>query len=132
MGLLFMMLTTLMQQAAQQCAWLIHVTGGVLNLLKCFWYGIQWYYSDTGIPRMRKIQDDDPTIIDISPGDNPTCTQSIKRVEVTKGMRTLGICLAPDGNDHDEFNSTKPRSIHHTVPGSLHANKYQPLPSGMV
>jgi hypothetical protein len=66
MGLLCMMLTTLMQQAAQRYARLIHVTGGALNLLKCFWYGIQWYYSDTGIPRMRKIQDDDPTIIDIS------------------------------------------------------------------
>jgi hypothetical protein len=30
-------------------------------------------------------------------------SQSIKRVEVTNRMRTLGVCLAPDGNDHDEF-----------------------------
>jgi hypothetical protein len=107
MGLLFMTLTTLMQQTAQRWARLIHATtGGALNLLlvlKCFWYVIQWYYtSTTGIPRMCKIQADDPTI-DVSPGDDPLRTQSIKHVEVTKGMRTLGICLAPDGNDFDEF-----------------------------
>jgi hypothetical protein len=100
MGIMFMMLrTTLMQQSAQQWAWLIFAsTGGALNLLKCFWYGIHWCFTDTGIPRMRKIQADDPTI-NISPGDNPTCTQSIKRIEVTKGMRTLaGVRLAPDGS----------------------------------
>jgi hypothetical protein len=61
---------------------------------KMFWYGIQWHLTDTGIPRMQKIQADDPTI-DISPGDNPTCTESIKRIEITKGMRTLGVRLAP-------------------------------------
>jgi hypothetical protein len=52
---------------------------------------------------MRKIQADDPTSIDVSPGDDPSLTQSIKRVEVTKGMQTLGVRLAPDGNDHDEY-----------------------------
>jgi hypothetical protein len=53
---------------------------------------------------MRKIiQADDPTI-DVSPGEDSSCTHIIKRVEVTKGMRTLGVRLAPDGgNDHDEF-----------------------------
>jgi hypothetical protein len=51
---------------------------------------------------MRKIQADDPTI-GIYPGDDPTFTQSIQRIEVTKGMRTLGVRLAPDGNDDDEF-----------------------------
>jgi hypothetical protein len=87
MGLMFMMLTTMMQQTAQRWARLIHVSGGALNLLKCFWYGIQWYYTPTGIPRMCKIHADDPSI-DVSPGDDPLRTQStIKRVEVTKGMR---------------------------------------------
>jgi hypothetical protein len=75
MGLMFMMLTTLMQQSAQRWASLIHATGGTLNLLKCFWYGIHWYYTDSGIPRMRKSQADDPTI-NVSPGDNPSLTQS--------------------------------------------------------
>jgi hypothetical protein len=51
---------------------------------------------------MCKIRADDPTI-DVSPGDDPLHTQSIKRVEVTKGMRTLGVRVAPDGNDFDEF-----------------------------
>jgi hypothetical protein len=82
MGLIFMMLTTLlMQQSAQRWARLVvHTTGGALNLLKFFWYGIHcWYYTDTGIPRMHKIQADDPNI-DISPGDgdHPSLTQSLK------------------------------------------------------
>jgi hypothetical protein len=53
---------------------------------------------------VQDIQADDPTI-DVSPGDDPLSTQSIKRrVEVTKGMRTLGVVrLAPDGNDYDEY-----------------------------
>jgi hypothetical protein len=51
---------------------------------------------------MHKIQADDPNI-DVFPGDDPSLTQSIKRVEVTKGMRTLGVRLAPDGNDQDEY-----------------------------
>jgi hypothetical protein len=29
--------------------------------------------------------------------------QPIKRIEVSKGMRTLGVRLAPDGNDKDEY-----------------------------
>jgi hypothetical protein len=92
-------MTNLMQQSAQRDGHglFAHATGGALNLLKCFWYGIQWYYTDTGIPpRMRKIQADDPTI-GVSPGEDPSCTHSIKRAEVTKGMRTLGIRLAPNG-----------------------------------
>jgi hypothetical protein len=28
---------------------------------------------------------------------------NIQRIETTKGMRTLGVQLAPDGNDLDEF-----------------------------
>jgi hypothetical protein len=47
-----------------------------------------------------------PPTIGISPGDDSTFTQTIQRIEVTKGMRTLGIVLrlAPDGNDNnDEF-----------------------------
>jgi hypothetical protein len=49
---------------------------------------------------MCKIQANHPTI-DVS---RALHTQSIKRVKVvTKGMRTLGVRLAFDGNDFDEF-----------------------------
>ena len=51
---------------------------------------------------MCKIQANNPTI-DVSPGDDPLRTQSNKRVEVARGMRTLGMRLAPDGNNFDEF-----------------------------
>ena len=51
---------------------------------------------------MRKIQEEDQDIT-ISPSDDPSQSQTVKRVEVTKGMRTLGVRLAPNGNDHDEY-----------------------------
>jgi hypothetical protein len=108
MGLMFMMLTNLMQQR-------LHNAGHGLSTLPeersqppqvfLVWGTIQWYYTATGIPRMCKIQANNPTI-DVSAGDDPILrsTQSIKCVEVlTKGKRTLGVRLAPDGNDYDEF-----------------------------
>ena len=90
LGLMFAMITAIMQQSAQKWAGLIFATGGALNLLKCFWYGVNWYFTDAGEPKMRKIQDDDQDIT-ISPSDDPMKTQTVTRVEVTKGMRTLGV-----------------------------------------
>lgn len=90
MGMMFIMLANFMQQLAQKWAWLIFATGGSLNLMKCFWYGIQWHFTPDGTPKMKKIQDGDPEIM-ITPGNNPVKTLCMKRVEVTKGMRTLGV-----------------------------------------
>ena len=103
MGLLFMMLANMMGESAQRWERLLYATGGALNLLKCFWYGIQWYFTDAGVPRMRKIQDDDP-IIELTSGADFHTKHIIQRVPVTKGMRTLGVRLTPEGNDNDEFN----------------------------
>ena len=68
-------------------------------------------YTPTGIPRMCKIQADDPSI-NVSPGDDTSHTQSIKRVEVTKGMRTLGVRLA----QHRLEEATKMRDHLKTAP----------------
>ena len=102
MGLLLAVVIDMMSSSAQRWERLLFATGGALNLLKCFWYGIAWYYTHTGEPKMHKIKDTDP-IIQLTSGSDPV-PQTITRIEVTKGKCTLGVRLAPDGNDFDEFN----------------------------
>jgi hypothetical protein len=51
---------------------------------------------------MKKIQDEDAAI-SLTPGADQVKTYDITRIEVTKGMRTLGIRLAPDGNENKEL-----------------------------
>lgn len=102
-GILFAMLIQMMCATAQKWERLLYATGGALNLLKCFWYGIQWTFLDAGVPRMKKAQEDDPKIQLTSGADFQTA-HTITRIEVTKGMRTLGVRLTPDGNKNTEYN----------------------------
>jgi hypothetical protein len=98
-----MTLVEMMCKTAQQWEWLLYVTGGALNLLKCFWYGVQWSFTASGVPHMDKVKDEDPDIALSSRADFDTTTYNIQQIETTKGMRTLRVQLAPDGNDLDEF-----------------------------
>ena len=41
--------------------------------------------------------------IKLTAGDDLSMFHTIQRVPTTKGIRTLGVQLAPDGNDKDEF-----------------------------
>jgi hypothetical protein len=102
-GLLFALLIQMMCTTAQKWERLLYVTGGALNLLKCFWYGIQWTFTDAGIPRMQKSKADDP-VIHLTSGADFQTSHTITRIEVTKGMQTLGVRLAPDGNENKEYN----------------------------
>jgi hypothetical protein len=45
---------------------------------------------------------DGPQIV-LTSGSAPDAPEVIQRVSTSKGQRTLGVRLAPDGNDHDEF-----------------------------
>jgi len=101
MGLLLVTLINLMSISAQQWERLLFATGGALNLQKCFWYGIEWQFSPAGEPKMNKTHDDGPQIT-LTSGSNPTPT-IIQRIKVTKGQRTLGVRLAPDGNEASEY-----------------------------
>jgi hypothetical protein len=98
----FMSLVNMMCKTAQRWERLLYATGGALNLLKCFWYGVQWSFTAAGVPRMEKIKDNDPAIA-LSSGADFNKMYNIQHIETTKGMRTLGVHLAPDGNDLDEF-----------------------------
>jgi hypothetical protein len=51
---------------------------------------------------MMAIHANDP-VIALSSGADFQTKHTIQRIEVTKGMQTLGVRLAPDGNDLEEF-----------------------------
>jgi hypothetical protein len=80
----------MMCETAQRWERLLYATGGALNLLKCFWYGVQWTFNDSGGPKMLKIHADDPGI-ELSSGADFHTKHSITRIEPTKGMQTLGV-----------------------------------------
>jgi hypothetical protein len=101
LGMMLAMAITLMQISAQRWERLLYATGGALNLSKCFWYGIEWTFTPTGAPKMTHTTDNGPPILLTSGADtdNPTIIQCIS---TSQGQRTLGVRLAPDGNDNDE------------------------------
>ena len=41
--------------------------------------------------------------IKLTAGDDLTTYHTIQQIPTAKGIQTLGICLAPDGNDKDEL-----------------------------
>jgi hypothetical protein len=100
-GILFAFLIQMMRVTAQKWERLLYATGGALNLLKCFWYGIQWTFTDAGVPHMQKSKEEDPEI-HLTFACNLQQLHKIKQIKVTKGMRTLGVRLAPDGNEQEE------------------------------
>jgi len=58
-------------------------------------------FTPTGAPKMTHTTDNGPPILLTSGADtdNPTIIQCIS---TSQGQRTLGVRLAPDGNDNDE------------------------------
>jgi len=78
-------------------------TGGALNLQKCYWYYINWKWTDTGAPEMKTIGDTPDQHIRLTQGNNHTDKVTIKCVEVSEGCQTLGVHLDPQGNDKSEY-----------------------------
>ena len=50
-----------------------------------------------------KTKPDDPEI-QLTSGADLHTRHTIQRINITKGMQTLGVRLAPNGSDTDEFN----------------------------
>jgi hypothetical protein len=101
LGLYLPIIITLMQSMAQRWEKLLYATGGALNRAKCYWYGISWRFTDTGNPTIVTDPDTDMTI-HLTSGSNPT-PLPIQRIPPNQGQRTLGIWLAPDGSDKQEY-----------------------------
>ena len=101
LGMILTMAITVMQTSAQRWERLLYATGGALNLAKCFWYGIEWTFTPAGEPKMVKTTDGPQ--ITLTSGNDTDNPKIIQRISTTKGQRTLGVRLAPDGNDFDEY-----------------------------
>jgi hypothetical protein len=93
----------LMRQSTQRWERLLYATGGALNRAKCYWYGIQWYFTPTGHCQMLDDPDDNDPIIQLTAGTDPDTLATIQRINTSTGKRTLGIRLSPTGNDRDEY-----------------------------
>ena len=77
--------------------------GGALNHAKCFWYGIGWTFNADGGCKMNAMPADDMEI-KLMAGDDLTTYHTIQQIPTTKGIRTLSVWLAPDGNEMMSYN----------------------------
>ena len=84
-----------MQQALNLWEGLIKATGGALSVEKCCWWSIDFNWQPDGSWKYKKISDT-PGMLKVRDGDN--VSQNIARLEVSEAFETLGVFLAPDGN----------------------------------
>jgi hypothetical protein len=77
--------------------------GGKLNLLKCFWYFINWTWTD-GIPALATINDYPGELQIISGSNNQPVT--IERIEASSALETLGLFTSLSGQNVKQFQTT--------------------------
>ena len=103
LGLTLNIIIGYMQTMAQKWERLLYATGRALNHAKCFWYRIKWIFNKNGGCKMdTNTTHDNPAITLTAGGDLNTC-YTIQQMATHRGIQTLGIHLAPDGNDCDEY-----------------------------
>ena len=127
MGLSLCTIIQLMQFAAQKWEQLLYATGGALNHPKCFWYGITWHFSVNGKCTMQDLLDPEDPTIQLTAGNDTTQKYMIQHMKTSTGTCTLGVWLAPDGNDKDEYQyrlkqaHTMKQHLCHALIGRSHA-----------
>jgi hypothetical protein len=89
----------LMQRSLDLWAGGLAATGGQLEPEKTFWYNIRFHWTN-GKWRYTSKQEV-PTTLTMYNADGTRST--LEQVEVWEGRRTLGVRLAPDGNNKSEF-----------------------------
>jgi hypothetical protein len=80
-----------MQAKAQAWERGVHVAGGTLNLLKTIFFTVSWNFQKNGQLVMRTISKDPDIAINMTQGNDRTCTTPITQVEATIGHQTLGV-----------------------------------------
>jgi len=83
-----------MQQSVNYWEGLLRTTGGVLIPNKCFWYLIDFKWSNDKWQYITKGQSPGELVIK----DNLQNSVYIPHLETFEARQTLGVCLAPDGN----------------------------------
>ena len=103
LGLALNTIIRYMQASDQKWERLLYATGGTLNHAKCFWYGIKWTFNDAGNRKMTNQPNTTESIIQLTAGNDMETYHTIQQMAMSKGIWTLGVQFAPDGNDNDEF-----------------------------
>ena len=92
-----------MEEKAQTWECNVFVSGGTLNLKKNFWYAILWKWRKNGQPVMQTIPDNPDLEIHMTSGHDHENPRLVSHVKVSEGKCTLGVCLAPIGNNKTEY-----------------------------
>jgi hypothetical protein len=88
-----------MQAVAQVWECILYISGGALELPKCFWYLIYWQWVNGQQQMMPNVST--PGHFALTQGHIPNYTV-INRLEVWQAMQTLGVCTALDGKYRKE------------------------------
>ena len=96
-----------LERAAQTWEQLLYFSGGALNLSKCSWYALFWDWKN-GRPQIRQLAADDP-VVTLRRGATEGATM-IKRQELTKASRLLGVYQTPTGDFSEHIAIMKNRA----------------------
>jgi hypothetical protein len=100
-----------MSHSAQLWEQLLHLTGGKLELSKCFYYPVFWKFDSEGVPALTP-----PTEIDlvVQVTDSETKTSYvIESKEGSESHKTLGVMESPGGNYKEEHHRLQQKALHH-------------------
>jgi hypothetical protein len=92
-----------MQRSVDLWNGLLSATGGQLEATKTFWYNIQFKWKEGRWSYATNT--DSPAILTMANADGTRTL--LEQVDVNEGRRTLGVRLAPDGNNKAEFEYLK-------------------------
>jgi hypothetical protein len=90
------------EKAAQKWERLLFTSGGALEMSKCLWYCLHWYWDADGREQATIFGKDGPEL-KITRGMDKEVRTAIERREVTQSHKTLGVRLEPLGLFNDEF-----------------------------
>lgn len=110
-----------LQTAAQYWERLLHVSGGKLELPKCFYYLVCWTFDREGRPLLRR--EGLPSSLAIFQSDNGQLTE-IPRKDNSSPTRTLGITDTPLHQSSAPFNVARSKS--NTIAHALRAFPVRP------
>lgn len=79
---------------------LLQASGGDLAFHKCFWYHINFDWHN-GIPTYKAMEITET--VSLPTGNIASPFKALHQVPTNKGLRVLGVRLAPDGSQTDEF-----------------------------
>ena len=89
------------QSLAQQWENLLWATGGMLELPKCLYYVLHWYFSPNGQPCLASTAQISPRIslVESATGNTPP----IPFLEPHTAHKTLGVMVSPSGSMTAQF-----------------------------